>query len=77
MSRYLQVLLMSVILLGGSAVSAQVTTATIAGVVQDSTGAVIPGVTVTVKNVDTATARTVTTDEGGAVHRSRINAGRL
>src|SRR5437879_3131903 len=64
MSRYLPVLLMSV-LLSGHLVSAQVTNGTILGVVQDSTGAVIPGVSVTVKNVDTGIARTVTTDEGG------------
>src|SRR2546428_14092542 len=65
MSRYLPVLLIGVILLGGNAVSAQVTTATIAGVVQDSSGSVIPGVSVTVKNLDTGITRTVTTDEGG------------
>src|SRR5262245_18513539 len=65
MSRYLPVLLIGVILLGGNAVSAQVTTATIAGVAQDSSGAVIPGVSVTVKNVDTGITRTATTDEGG------------
>src|SRR3989442_9149525 len=64
MSRYLLVLLMSVIL-GGHLVSAQVTTGTISGVVQDSSGAVIPGVSVTVKNVETGIARTATTDEGG------------
>src|SRR5437899_6101305 len=64
MSRYLPVLLMSV-LLSGHLVSAQVTNGTILGVVQDSTGAVIPGVSVTVKNVDTGIARTATTDEGG------------
>src|SRR5438046_8651034 len=65
MSRYLPVLLIGVILLCGNAVSAQVTTATIAGVVQDSSGAVIPGVSVTVKNLDTGITRTITTDEGG------------
>src|SRR5262249_35855764 len=65
MSRYLSVLLIGVILLGGNAVSAQVTTATIAGVVQDSSGAVIPGVLITVKNLDTGITRTATTDEGG------------
>src|SRR5262245_7004143 len=65
MSRYLPVLLIAVILLGGSAVCAQVTTATIAGVVQDASGAVIPGVSVTVKNLDTGITRTATTDEGG------------
>ena len=65
MSRCLAVLLMSVILLGGHLVSAQVTTATISGVVQDSSGAVIPGVSVAVKNIDTGVSRTITTDEGG------------
>src|SRR5438128_9193509 len=64
MSRYLPVLLISVIL-GGHLVSAQVTTGTISGVVQDTTGAVIPGVSVTVRNLDTGIARTLTTDEGG------------
>src|SRR6266571_4510342 len=64
MSRYLPVLLISVIL-SGPMVSAQVTTGTIAGVVQDSSGAVIPGVSVTVKNLDTGITRTITTDEGG------------
>src|SRR2546428_5802473 len=65
MSRYLPVLLIGVILLGGNAVSAQVSTGTILGVVQDSSGAVIPGVSVTVKNLNTGITRTVTTDEGG------------
>src|SRR5438105_15388898 len=63
MFRYLPVLLISVCL-GGHLVSAQVTTGTIAGVVQDSSGAVIPGVSVTVKNLDTGITRTLTTDEG-------------
>ena len=43
MSRYWLVLLMSV-MLGGRLVSAQVTTGTVSGVVQDASGAVIPGV---------------------------------
>src|SRR2546425_6010776 len=64
MSRYLSVLLISVIL-SGHLVSAQVATGTISGVVQDPSGAVIPGVSVTVKNVDRGTARTLITDEGG------------
>src|SRR5437899_3807346 len=65
MSRYLPVLLISLIFLSGIAVSAQVTTATIAGVVQDASGAVIPGVSITIKNVETAITRTATTDQGG------------
>src|SRR5437762_4110432 len=64
MSRYLPVLLIALIL-SAYPVYAQVTTATIAGVAQDASGAVIPGVSVTVKNLDTGITRTVTTDEGG------------
>src|SRR5207247_2149077 len=48
MSRYLPVLLISLILLSSITVSAQVTTATIAGVVQDASGAVMPGVSITI-----------------------------
>ena len=43
----------------------QVNTGTISGVVQDTSGAVIAGATVTIRNVDTGTARTLTSDEGG------------
>ncbi|PYS03351.1 MAG: hypothetical protein DMG16_05960 [Acidobacteria bacterium] len=65
MSRYLPVLLITAIFLGGHPASAQVSTATIAGVVQDASGAVIPGVSITAKNGETGLTRTVTTDEGG------------
>src|SRR5499427_6251849 len=64
MFRYLSVLGISV-LLSGHLILAQVTTGTISGVAQDASGAVIPGVSVTVRNVDTGIARTVTTDERG------------
>jgi Carboxypeptidase regulatory-like domain len=43
----------------------QVNTGTISGIVQDSSGALVAGVTITVRNVDTASTRTVTSDEGG------------
>src|SRR5213594_2358744 len=65
MSRYLPVLLITVIFLCGHLASAQVSTATIAGVAQDASGAVIPGVSITIKNVGTGRARTATSDEGG------------
>jgi hypothetical protein len=64
MSRHLPVLLIGVIL-GGHLVSAQVTTGTISGVVQDPSGAAIAGAAVTVRNLDTGTARSVISDAGG------------
>src|SRR5215831_8768923 len=64
MLRYVSVTGIGVIL-GASLVSAQVTTGTISGVVQDSSGGAILGAVVTVKHVDTGTVRTVTTDLGG------------
>src|SRR6202165_4612238 len=63
MSRYLPILLIGVIL--GGLVSAQVSSGTVSGVVQDASGSVVTGATVTVRNVDTGTARTLTSDAGG------------
>ena len=40
-------------------------TASVAGTVQDTSGAVIPGAAVTVKNLETGAARTVTADDRG------------
>ena len=45
---------------------AQLPTATILGTVRDSTGAVVPGVTVTVRNTGTGATRTATTGANGA-----------
>jgi hypothetical protein len=53
------------VLLFSPSLFSQVNTGTIFGIVQDSSGAVIAGATVTIRNVDTGTARTVTSDEGG------------
>src|ERR1700687_4781097 len=64
MSRYLQVLAIGVIFCA-LVVSAQVSTATISGVVQDQSGAVIAGAMVTIRNVDTGAVRTLTSDAGG------------
>src|SRR6266481_5268337 len=64
MSRYLPVVLLGVIL-GALVLSAQVSTGTISGVVQDQSGSVIPGATLTIRNVDTGTVRTLTSDVGG------------
>ena len=44
------------------AASAQETTGTITGTTTDQTGGVLPGVSVTVKNTETGTTRTVVTN---------------
>jgi hypothetical protein len=55
----------TVLLLASSAAWAQITRATIAGAVTDETGALIPGVEITVTNTDTGISRsTVSNDEG-------------
>lgn len=48
-----------------SAIQAQVNTATLLGTVQDSSGASVPGATVTVKNLDTGLERSVTAEATG------------
>ena len=45
--------------------SAQVTTGTISGTVQDATDAILPGANVVVRHTDTGLTRTVTSDEAG------------
>ena len=51
------------------------TTGSIAGTVQDTSGAVIPNVTVTVTSVETGTARTVTTDDRGHYQALSLQVG--
>ncbi|MBI4886782.1 MAG: TonB-dependent receptor [Acidobacteria bacterium] len=48
-----------------SSASAQLSTAQLSGRVADDSGAILPGVTVTVTQTDTALTRTVVTDENG------------
>jgi Carboxypeptidase regulatory-like domain/TonB-dependent Receptor Plug Domain len=43
----------------------QITTGTIQGTVEDAQGAIVPGATVEIKNLNTNVSRTLTTDEGG------------
>ena len=51
-------------------------TGTISGTVSDSTGAVLPGVSVVIVNDDTGIARTVTTDAAGRYSASSLGLGR-
>src|SRR5213594_2896896 len=56
-----------VILIFASTVAsfAQITSATVSGTIKDQTGAVLPGVDVVVKNVDTGLTRSVVSDGNG------------
>jgi len=53
------------ILLSASSAFAQFDTAQISGVIQDSTGAVLPGVDVTLKNTGTNNEQRAVTNEAG------------
>ncbi len=55
---------------------AQVTRGVVSGTVRDTSGAVIPGATVTVTNVDTNAARTVVTDALGFYRVGAVEPGR-
>jgi len=54
------------LLLSSSAVQGQYTTASLAGTVSDASGALVPGSTVTVKNVGTGLVKSVLTTENGS-----------
>src|SRR2546426_264540 len=73
--RCLQVALILAALAGASVASAQIATATIAGVVTDETGASVPGVTITVRNVATGTSRSATTGAAGRYQIPALSAG--
>src|SRR5262245_23004541 len=57
------------------AASAQETTGTITGTTTDQTGGVLPGVSVTVKNTETGTTRTVVTNVAGLYTASLLPIG--
>lgn len=72
--RHVLVALLALALAAGSA-AAQITTATITGSVKDESGAILPGVSVTVKNVDTGITRNVITDDSGNYEASNLSLG--
>lgn len=63
--RFLGLLAIATVLLATSAARADVTRFDLSGTVTDSTGGVLPGVTITIKNGDTGQTRTTVTDERG------------
>src|ERR1019366_2996646 len=58
-------LVFAVFVMSAMVVSAQLPTGTFLGVVKDSSGAVVPDVTITIRNVDTGLSRTATTNSDG------------
>jgi hypothetical protein len=54
---------------------AQVTTASIQGRVKDESGAVVPGVNVTTRNLETGVTRTLTTDADGRYVAPNLDLG--
>jgi outer membrane receptor protein involved in Fe transport len=64
--RTLALIAFSLTLFAGAPTFAQTFRGTILGSVTDSSGAAVPGATVTIKNVDTGLVRTVTTSDDGS-----------
>jgi hypothetical protein len=58
------------------AAAAQTTNGVIAGIVSDAQGGVLPGVTVTIRNVDTGFTRTVVTEADGRYRLAALPPGR-
>ena len=63
------------VILQGVLSLAQVTTGTISGTVTDPTGAVIPGSTITVRNVETGITRIISTDAAGRYTAQQLGLG--
>src|SRR5436853_6265519 len=68
--------LLPIIVLSAVAIFGQGTSGTILGTVADPQGAVIAGVTVSVKNLDTQRQRQVTTDSSGYYRVEALPVGR-
>lgn len=77
MKRLLDVLLpIAFLLLLPLAAHAQFDTATVVGTVRDNSGAVVPGATVTLTNLDTGISTTRLTDANGSYEFSTVRVGR-
>jgi hypothetical protein len=66
----------AVLILAAIPVAAQLPTGTILGTVKDSSGASIPGATVTVRNTDTNLTKTATTEQDGSYRFPELAVGR-
>src|SRR5450759_1738053 len=73
--RHWVVLAMIMLLAASAGLSAQTTGATLLGTIVDDQGAVLPGVTVTVKNTETGWNRVTTTDQRGYYRAAALPPG--
>ena len=74
-NKMLQFLMAMLVLITACTLHAQVTTGAISGAVTDSTGAAVPGATVTVTNQGTAISHTSTTDSSGFYSAEGLTVG--
>src|SRR5215510_12722172 len=74
--RSLVLALGSLLLVSSALAHAQVTTADLVGTIKDSSGAVVPGVTVALTNEATGVSRSTTTGEGGTYSFTSLQPGR-
>src|SRR5579859_4438499 len=73
--RTLALVVFSLAIFAGASTYAQTFRGTILGSVTDSSGAAVPGATVTIKNMDTGLVRTVTTSEDGSYSAPELPIG--
>lgn len=73
----IKVLFVALFVLGGPCVGAALgqTSGTISGVVQDETDSVLPGVTITIRHLETGVTRVATTDEQGRYRVPALGVG--
>src|SRR4029077_16553946 len=69
------VCLAALLILAAIPVAAQLPTGTILGTVKDSSGASIPGATVTLRNTDTNLTKTATTEQDGSYRFPELPVG--
>ena len=67
---------LAILLLVHGPLFAQTTSGTILGVIKDESGAVLPGVTVTITNQETSSKRTVLSDDSGFFNAPELAVGR-
>src|SRR2546421_5964287 len=75
-ARWFTTIILFLVVATSAAAQSQITTGVIDGTVVDASGAVLPGVDVEVRNVDTNLARTFTTDRTGRFVALQLPPGR-